>query len=104
MDDLKRMLANLLPSDGPNLADFADRYFGLYWNRIAVALAFIEESLRRQLDQLGFSYTAQTAILVAACGILALGSFRSFPGKLRVISVLVFLALGFRILVPALDS
>ncbi|HBK05563.1 MAG TPA: hypothetical protein DDZ81_06810 [Acetobacteraceae bacterium] len=104
MDDLKRMLANLLPSDGPDFADLADRYLGLYWRRVAIALAFIEDTLREQLQHLGFSYMAQTVILVATCLILAFGSFRIFPDKLRMISVLVFLALGFRILMPMLDS
>ncbi len=104
MDGLKRMLANLLPSDSFDFGNLDDGYLGVYWRRIVIALAFIEDTLRERLEHLGLSHAVQTVVLVAACLALALSVFRMFPGKLRIVFIMVFLGLALHILIPALDS
>ena len=76
----------------------------VYYQRVVIALDYIENFSREELRGLGFSYSAQSIALIVVCVLLTIAVLSLIKGWLQFVFALLFIAFALHILVPLLDS
>jgi hypothetical protein len=76
----------------------------VYYQRVVIALDYVENFSREELRGLGFSYSAQSIALVAISVLLIIAMIGLIKGWLRFVFALLIFVFALHVLIPVLDS